>query len=265
MNIDIIILSLTFLGVLYLVYKSSVKDRTFKKTLRQVFVDTSVLIDGRILSVAKAGFLGGDKLLIPRSVVRELQLIADSGDSEKRLKARKGLDNLAELQALVDVDVDIFQDEPEAREGVDERLLSLARKYTGVICTVDYNLIKVALVEKISILNINDLAMNLRMSYLPGDKFLIELGQKGSEQSQAVGHLPDGTMVVVEDAKKYLGSIREVETIRSLQTSAGRMIFAKLVKSESTHKRSPKKGDNRQQKKTRDVSNEERMIYLANR
>lgn len=261
-NIEIILLTILIFEVSYLIYNYSKQTKTKKQT-RKVFVDTSVLIDGRILSIAQSGFMGGDNVLVPRSVVRELQLIADSSDSDKRLKARKGLDNLAELQAIPGLDINIFQDDPNAREGVDERLIKLAKKYRGSILTIDFNLLKVAKVENISVLNINDLAMNLRMSYLPGDKFLIELSQKGNEQSQAVGHLSDGTMVVVEDAKKHIGSIREVETIRSLQTSAGRMIFARLVNINKKGKPSSKSSG--RSRATKSVSGEDRLIYLANR
>lgn len=261
-NLELILIVVLLFEVSYLLYRLT-RQQTTKKQTRKIFVDTSVLIDGRILPIAHAGFMRSDNILVPRSVIRELQLIADSSDSDKRLKARKGLDNLAELQAIEDIRVDIYQDDPSVREGVDERLMKLAKKYNGAILSVDYNLLKVAKVENIAVLNINDLAMNLRMSYLPGDKFLIELSQKGNEQSQAVGHLSDGTMVVVEDAKKYLGTIKEVETIRSLQTSAGRMIFARLVNiSKKATKNKPASG---RAKRSGPVSGEDRMIYLANR
>jgi hypothetical protein len=123
----------------------------------------------------------------------------------------------------------IFADGVRATEGVDNRLLSLAKKHQGAVCTIDYNLNKVAVVEGIEVLNVNDLAKTLRMAYLPGERTHIELTQKGNDQHQAVGHLEDGTMVVVEHAFKQIGTTVEVEFIRSLQTAAGKMMFAKLT------------------------------------
>lgn len=195
---------------------------------RPIFVDTSVLIDGRIIAIAQSGFIG-DTLYIPRSVVGELQFLADNADHEKRARARHGLDVIRELQDLPSVKAEIFPDGSKAEEGVDERLLTLAKKHSGAICTIDYNLNKVAQVEDITVLNVNELAQTLRMSFLPGEMTTLELTQKGQDGHQAVGHLPDGTMVVVEHANKLLGKTVEIEFIRALQTAAGRMMFAKLV------------------------------------
>ncbi|HBO64565.1 TPA: hypothetical protein DD425_01235 [Candidatus Saccharibacteria bacterium] len=203
-----------------------------KAGLAPVFVDTSVLIDGRIISIAESGFITRP-LLIPRSVVGELQFMADNADNEKRARARHGLDVINQLQALTTVSVVIFADGVRAEEGVDNRLLTLAKKHAGALCTIDYNLNKVAVVEGIQVLNVNELARTLRMAYLPGEKMTIHLAQKGNDQHQAVGHLADGTMVVVEQAYKYIGNDVEVEFIRSLQTAAGKMLFAKLVKKDS--------------------------------
>lgn len=227
-NIIILILVVVLLETSYLVAVNTKK--LHKKDSRPIFVDTSVLIDGRILAVAESGFIM-QKLLIPRSVIGELQYLADNADNEKRSRARHGLDNVAILQHMVNVEVDIFQDGNKAEEGVDERLLKLAKEYDGQICTIDYNLNKVAQVEDIPVLNVNDLAMKLRMAYLPGEKMLLELTQKGQDPHQAVGHLPDGTMVVVEHANSYIGRQVEIEFVRSLQTAAGKMMFAKLTAS----------------------------------
>lgn len=193
-----------------------------------IFVDTSVLIDGRIISIAESGFIGGT-LAIPRSVIGELQFMADNADTDKRAKARHGLDIAKELQGIEAVEVELFQDGSKAEEGVDERLLNLAKKHGGSICTIDYNLNKVATVEGIRVCNVNELAKNLRMAYLPGEKINLELVQKGQDSHQGVGYLEDGTMVVVEQAAKQIGQRVEVEFIRSLQTSAGKMMFAKKV------------------------------------
>lgn len=192
-----------------------------------VFVDTSVLMDGRIIGIAKSGFILGD-LIIPRSVILELQLLADKSDHEKRERARFGLDVVTELQGIDGVSVTILND-AKATDGVDERLLELARTRGGAVMTIDYNLNKVAAVENITILNINELAQGLRMAHLPGERFSLELVDKGSDSHQAVGYLPDGTMVVVEKASSKLGSTHTVECIRSLQTVAGKMLFARLV------------------------------------
>lgn len=210
-------------------YLAATTLRKERKTgLAPVFVDTSVLIDGRIIAIAESGFLTRP-LYIPRSVVGELQFLADNADSEKRTRARHGLDIINQLQSIDAVKTIIFPDGVKADEGVDNRLLTLAKKHHGALCTIDYNLNKVAVVEGIQVLNVNELAKTLRMAYLPGEHSYIELTQKGNDQHQAVGHLEDGTMVVVEHANKLIGSTVEVEFIRSLQTAAGKMMFAKLV------------------------------------
>jgi len=226
-NITIILLLIIIIEASYLVAVNT-KRLSHKKEIKPIFVDTSVLIDGRIIAVAQSGFVSG-LLSIPRSVIGELQFLADHADSEKRSRARHGLDIVAELQNMPNVKVEIFQDGSRAEEGVDERLLNLAKKYHGSICTIDYNLNKVAQVENINVLNVNDLAMSLRMAYLPGEKMLLELTQKGQDSHQAVGHLTDGTMVVVEHASSRIGQTAEIEFIRSLQTAAGKMMFAKLI------------------------------------
>lgn len=210
----------------YLVSQSRSQSSHSKRP--SIYVDTSVLMDGRILPIAEAGFVPG-VLVIPRTVVGELQLLADGGDSDKRERARRGLDVINELQALTRVEVRILQDGSRAREGVDERLLALAKKRGGLLCTIDFNLNKVAQVEDIEVLNINELAQKLRMSYLPGDMLRLALTTQGSDNHQAVGHLADGTMVVVEHAKSHIGKEVEVEVIRNLQTAAGRMMFARLI------------------------------------
>lgn len=239
MDISILILLLLIASEsTYLVLNSSEKILK-KRNYNPTFVDTSALIDGRIVSVARTGFLKG-KVYIPRSVVGELQLLADNSDSEKRSRARHGLDIVSELQTIPDFDLDIFQDSENASEGVDNRLLKLAKQYRGSICTIDYNLNKVARVEGIQVLNVNDLAMSLRMAYLPGEKMQIELISKGSESHQAVAHLADGTMVVVENSSAKIGQTVEVEFIRSLQTAAGKMMFARLISDKKVSKQPTK-------------------------
>jgi len=222
----IIVLLAVAVETTYLTVKTVRKEQ--RTTLAPVFVDTSVLIDGRIIAIAESGFLTRP-LYIPRSVVGELQFLADNADAEKRSRARHGLDIINQLQSIALIKTVIFADGVKAEEGVDNRLLSLAKKHGGSLCTIDYNLNKVAVVEGIEVLNVNELAKTLRMAYLPGERTRIELSQKGNDSHQAVGHLEDGTMVVVEHANKLIGTIVEVEFIRSLQTAAGKMMFAKLT------------------------------------
>ncbi len=230
----IIVLFAVAVETTYLTAKLFRKER--RETLAPVFVDTSVLIDGRIIAVAESGFLTRP-LYIPRSVVGELQFLADNADPEKRSRARHGLDIINQLQSITSVKTVIFADGVKAEEGVDNRLLSLAKKHGGALCTIDYNLNKVAVVEGLEVLNVNELAKSLRMAYLPGERARIELTQKGNDQHQAVGHLEDGTMVVVEHAYKQIGTTVEVEFIRSLQTAAGKMMFAKLTQASQNPKR----------------------------
>lgn len=234
----------------YLVYQSYSGERKINNN--DIFVDTSVLMDGRILPVAEAGFIPG-RLVIPRSVIGEMQLLADTGDSDKREKARRGLDVLSQLQKLDDIDVMVLQDGSRANEGVDERLLAHAKSSGGSLATIDFNLNKVAVVENIRVLNINELAKNLRMSYLPGERLMIDLTTAGTDSHQAVGHLGDGTMVVVEHAKKSIGKSVEIEVIRSLQTAAGRMMFARLARLEQVQK-APQQHQQQQQQPPVDKS-----------
>lgn len=273
--INIILLFIILAQVTYLVLANS-KKPSYKKGANPIFIDTSVLIDGRIVAVAQSGFLR-DTLIIPRSVIVELQFLADNADNEKRSRARHGLDVISQLQNIPNIKIEIFQDGSRAKEGVDERLLELAKKFNGAICTIDYNLNKVAQVEDVTVLNVNDLAMSLRMAYLPGEKILLELTQKGQDSHQAVGHLADGTMVVVERASNSIGKIVEVEFIRSLQTAAGKMMFAKLVQEkQSTQTNNKPKTLNRYKNtsksqighnknyKTQSNKNEENLINLVN-
>ena len=252
MDTIIIILLLVIIAELTVVAVRLHKP-SLRRAGRPMFIDTSVLIDGRILAVAQSGFIS-DTLMIPRSVIGELQFLADNADSEKRTRARHGLDVVTELQALEGVSVEIFPDGSRAEEGVDERLLKLARQHSGALCTIDYNLNKVAQVEGITVVNVNDLAKSLRMAYLPGEKLTIALTTKGNDSTQAVGHLEDGTMVVVEQAKSKIGSAVEVEIIRSLQTAAGRMMFARLSDKDKQGASSAKLTQDTKQRSTRTPS-----------
>ena len=217
---------LTLLGVVYLINQSKPIVSSSRK--QAVFVDTSSLMDGRIVTAAQTGFLPS-KLIVPRSVIHELQLLADMADPEKRSRARRGLDAVQEMQAMRHMQVETIDDGELDKGGVDDRLIDLAKRHDGSICTIDFNLNKAATALGIRILNINELAGSIRMAFLPGETISMALTQKGQSSSQAVGYLADGTMVVVDKASAKIGQTVEIEFIRSLQTAAGRMMFAKLV------------------------------------
>lgn len=196
---------------------------------RKIYVDTSALIDSRILNVAKSGFIDGD-LIVLKSVLLELQLLADGKDSVKRARARAGLTTVAELERVIDVNTEVIEDTSGIKK-VDEALLKYAKENRGVILTLDYNLIKVAEAEKIKTLNINDLSLATRSEFLPGERIKLKILEKGSNRGQGVGHLNDGTMVVVDNAANKIGQEVTVEFVKFYETSAGKMIFAKIVKS----------------------------------
>lgn len=221
-----IVVLVTFIETSYLTIMK-LRQRSLKVARGSILLDTSSIMDGRIIDVARSGIITAE-LIIPRSVVRELQLLADKADHDKRVRARKGLDNIRELQKIDSVSVVIVND-GQAANGVDEQLLELAQKYDAAIATTDYNLNKVARVINVSVINVNELAQMLRAKFLPGETVEIELIQAGANREQAVGYLEDGTMVVVEDAKNLIGQTVKVEIVRSLQTEAGRMMFAKKV------------------------------------
>ena len=194
---------------------------------RKIYVDTSALMDGRILNIAKTGFIS-DNLIITKSVLRELQLLADGKDSLKRSRARAGLDIVNELERIVHFDVEIL-DDGENRVKVDEQLLKLAKENHGAILTLDFNLIKVAIAENIETLNINDLALAIRNEFLPGEKIELQVLEKGSGKGQGIAHLPDGTMVVIDNAANKIGETIVAEFVKFHETSAGKMIFARIT------------------------------------
>ena len=190
-------------------------------------LDTSVLIDGRIVDVIKTGFLEGT-IVIPRFVLEELQKIADSADTLKRNRGRRGLDIVKAIQANKLVKVEISDTDYDDITEVDTKLLRLAKEQGGVVATNDFNLSKVADIQGVRILNINDLANALKQAVLPGEEMQIFLAKEGKEPGQAIGYLDDGTMIVVESGKRSVNFTVPVIVTSVLQTSAGRMIFAKL-------------------------------------
>jgi len=190
-------------------------------------LDTSVIIDGRILEVVQTGFVEG-VFVVSYHVLQELQHIADSSDSMKRVRGRRGLDILNALQEEDRIDVRMDEHEiPEAEE-VDMKLVHLARKLNGVVVTNDYNLNKVSEFQNIPVLNINELANALKPVVIPGESMQVLIVKEGTERSQGVAYLDDGTMVVVEEGKYLINEKAKVIVTSALQTNAGRMIFAKL-------------------------------------
>ena len=194
-----------------------------------ILLDTSVIIDGRIVDISKTKFLYG-KIIIPKFVLHELQQIADSTDPIKRQRGRRGLEILQTIQKEPGLDISINEEDfPETRE-VDTKLVKLAKLIGGKILTVDFNLNRVATIQGIKVLNINELANSLKPVVFPGEQMQIKLIKEGKEYNQAVGYLDDGTMVVVEDGRKLIGQEVKVAVTSVLQTQAGRMIFTRLEK-----------------------------------
>lgn len=189
-----------------------------------ITIDTSVIIDGRILDLVKTGFVSG-RLIIPKFVLEELQSIADSEEVLRRNKGRKGLETLNDLKREPNVAVDIVDDDFVNENDVDSKIIRLTKKYKGRLMTVDYNLNRVAQIQNVSVLNINELNNVLRPVVLPGETLKIRIIQTGKDEGQGVGYLDDGTMVVVEDGSRYVGKEHEVVVTRVFQTVAGKMIF----------------------------------------
>ena len=199
-----------------------------KKNKDTKILDTSALIDGRIFDVAQTGFLSGN-ILVPRFVLHELQMVADSSDSAKRQRGRRGLDILKKMQDLENLNVKIYDRDFSAIKEVDSKVVELAKELQAKVATTDYNLNKVAALQGVSVLNINDLASALKSIVLPGDSLTIYLAKEGKEKSQAVGYLDDGTMVVVDEGRPHLGKRAHTHVKSILQTSAGRMIFTRYA------------------------------------
>lgn len=194
---------------------------------RTILLDTSVIIDGRVTDIARTGFLPGT-LLIPRFVLNELQYIADSPDGLRRQRGRRGMDTLAELQKLPNILVRISDINAEGVREVDDKLVVLAKQLKCPILTNDYNLNKVAELQGVTILNINELANAVKSVLLPAERMTLNIFQEGKEHGQGVGYMDDGTMVVVENGHDYIGEYKEVIVTKVLQTAAGRMIFARV-------------------------------------
>lgn len=229
-----ILIAVTVLVILaetsYLTHHMTKKATTSKG---DILLDTSVLIDGRILAIARSGLVSS-RLIVTRSVIRELQFMADKADHDKRERARYGLEIIEKLQELPNTTVEVREDGVTSEHGVDEQLIILAQKSGAKLCTIDYNLNKAARVQAVEIVNINELAHALRVIHLPGERINVQLVQPGQDKKQAVGYLDDGTMVVVDDSRELIGQSVAVELTRVLQTTAGRMMFARRTGKQAT-------------------------------
>jgi uncharacterized protein YacL len=194
-------------------------------------IDTSAIIDGRVADVFETKFLTGP-LIVGRFILKELQDIADSSDTMKRARGRRGLEILARLQEHPEIQLKVYEkDYPEVKD-TDGKLVLLARELDGKIITTDFNLNKVASLQGVSVLNVNDLANALKPAVLPGESMTIYVAKEGKEKEQGVGYLDDGTMVIVEEGRRLLGKKVDVMVASVLQTSAGRMIFTKIKEKE---------------------------------
>lgn len=194
---------------------------------KPVILDTSAIIDGRVLDIAKSGFISG-LVLIPRIVLAELQQVADSKDDLKRQRARKGFETIEELKKVKGVKIEVW-DREQGGKTVDDKLLNLTKSLHGKIITTDFNLNRVASVANISVLNINDLANAVKTLALPGESLELKIVHIGKDHKQGVGYLEDGTMIVVADSADDIGKSLKVEVTKSLQIPAGRMVFAKKI------------------------------------
>lgn len=194
---------------------------------RSVLLDTSVIIDGRIADIARTGFIDG-KMLVPSFVLNELQHIADSSDGLRRQRGRRGLDILNRLQKDPAIPLRVTDIDVEGVREVDDKLVILGKQLHAPILTNDYNLNRVAELQGVQVLNINELANAVKAVYLPGEELEVEVIQEGKEIGQGVGYLDDGTMVVVEDGRNSIGQTISVTVTKVLQTAAGRMIFARI-------------------------------------
>lgn len=229
-----VLLVASLINLLILVWLGAkISTQSGERLVGRVLLDSSAIIDGRILEVAQAGFLP-QVMLVPRFILAELQQIADSTGNLKRARGRYGLEVVRKLQAMANVKLRVINDDPKGKSEVDDKLVAIAQKKACGIVTNDFNLNRVAGINNVPVLNVNELAHALRPILLPGERVRLKLVQRGSETNQAVGYLEDGTMVVVERSHRLIGKEVTVEVNRIMQTVAGKMLFAKLAR-ESRH------------------------------
>lgn len=229
-------MDIVIIGLLVLILIVLLAPNTAASTLRlpqiagrrKIILDSCALIDGRIVELVRTGFVA-DELVVPKFILSELQLLADGNDSHKRERARFGLEVAAELQEYAWARVSISEVNFPGVSATDDKLVKLAKKTHGVLCTTDYNLNKVAAVEGIRTLNVNELSQSLRPVTLPGEELRVKIVQQGNNKEQGVGYLEDGTMIVVDGAARAIGSTIAVSVDRMHQTVAGKMVFAHAV------------------------------------
>lgn len=220
------IILLIFIAWFLISGKTEQMSRLFSKR-RKIILDSCALIDGRIVEIVTSGFVA-DELIVPQFILNELQLLADGNDSHKRERARFGLDIAHQLQDAAPVKVTVDRTIFEATPATDDKLVKLARKLDAQLYTTDYNLGKVAAIEGVKVLNVNELAQSLRPITLPGETLEIKIIQKGSNHNQGVGYLEDGTMIVVDGAAKHVNRTVPVTVTRMHQTVAGKMVFGQV-------------------------------------
>ena len=206
--------------------RGAVPQKEPKAPAREALVDTSALIDGRLADVAESGFLDLD-LIVPEFVLRELQHVADAEDPMRRARGRRGLDVLQALRASTRLPLRVVDDDVPEERAVDLKLVVLARRRGAALITTDFTLNKVAGIRDVLVLNVNDLAHALRPVVLPGETLRVTIVKDGKEPGQGVGYLPDGTMIVVEQARGFSGRTLDVVVTSAIQTAAGKMFFAK--------------------------------------
>lgn len=224
MDIIIILLLLAILALL--IQQQKISTTSFRKS--RIILDSCALIDGRILEIAKSGFIS-ETIVIPKFILTELQYLADGSDAHKRERARFGLDMAHDLTEALPKQVIIDQTLFPSLNTTDDKLVVLAKKLKASLYTTDFNLNKVATVEGVKVLNVNELAQKLRPAILPGEERQVKVMQKGSNQNQGVGYLEDGTMVVIENGASHVGKVVSVIIAQMHQTVAGKMVFARLT------------------------------------
>jgi len=239
MQIIEIVLLILILSIL-MWRKKPTLESSANKSLTKVILDTCALIDGRIIELTNTGFVP-DQLIVPEFIVTELQMLADGSDSHKRERARFGLDVVKELQQSKNCTVVIDNSFLNDSMPTDDKLVALATKLNCSLYTTDYNLNKVADIKGVKVLNVNELAQQLRPVVLPGENKHIKILQKGSNPSQGVGYLDDGTMIVIENGASHMGKTVEVEIERSFQTVAGKMLFAQIINSRKDNRKTTRR------------------------
>ena len=205
-----------------------VKFKSQSRREEAIVVDTSSIIDGRIMDIVKTGFIEA-RFIVPRFVLNELQALADSTDHMKRQKGKRGIEILHILKNEPNIEVEISDQSVESVKSVDEKIIKLAQVLDAEVLTTDYNLNRIAQLQGVKVLNINDLANALKPTFIAGQRFPLKLIKEGKEHNQAIGYLEDGTMVVVENSRRLVGKVVDIEVTSILQSSSGRIVFTRLA------------------------------------